>query len=278
MCTTISVPAIPDVEAFRELIYDHYHRHGRRLPWRMTRDPYRILVSEMMLQQTQVERVLGKYEDFIGAFPDFPSLAAAPVDRVLLLWQGLGYNRRALWLRRTAAVVTGEFGGELPPSVDLLLTLPGIGRASASAVAAFAFDMPVVFIETNIRTVFIHLFFSDKGHVSDREIIPLLDASLDRADPRKWYYALMDYGSMLKGAGERVHRKSTGYRRQSPFKGSDRQVRSAVLKVLLREGTVSEAALAQVLGEPRDRVQKVLAELKNEGFISAREDGFTITS
>jgi A/G-specific adenine glycosylase len=122
------------------------------------------------------------------------------------------------------------------------------------------------------------LFFSDKGHVSDGEIVPLLDRSLDRAEPRNWYYALMDYGSMLKSAGERVHRKSTGYRRQSPFEGSDRQVRSAVLKALLRKKTVSEAALAEMLGESLERVQKVLAELKSEGFISAREDGFTITS
>jgi len=278
MSTTTSVPAIPDVEAFRDLIYDHYHKHGRCLPWRLTRDPYRILISEMMLQQTQVERVLGKYEDFIDVFPDFPSLAAAPFDQVLLLWQGLGYNRRALSLKRTAARITEEFQGKLPPSVDLLLTLPGIGRTSASAIAAFAFNMPVVFIETNIRTVFIHVFFADKGHVADREIAPLLDRSLDRADPRKWYYALMDYGSMLKGAGEKVHRKSTGYRRQSPFEGSDRQVRSAVLKVLLRKNTVSEAALAEMLGESQERVQKVLAGLKSDGFISAREDGFTITS
>jgi A/G-specific adenine glycosylase len=274
MSTTISLPAIPDVEAFRDLIYDHYHRYGRCLPWRLTRDPYRILVSEMMLQQTQVERVLGKYEEFVNVFPDFPSLAAAPLDRVLLLWQGLGYNRRALSLKRTADRITGEFQGKLPSSVDLLLTLPGIGAASASAIAAFAFGTPVLFIETNIRTVFIHFFFSDKGHVSDPEIAPLLD----RADPRTWYYALMDYGSMLKSAGEKVHRKSTGYRRQSTFKGSDRQVRSAVLKVLLAKEIVSEAALAEMLGESRERVQKILVGLKNEGFVIVREDGLTITS
>ena len=278
MSTTTSVPAIPDVDAFRDLIYDYYHTHGRRLPWRLTRDPYRILVSEMMLQQTQVERVLGKYEEFIDVFPDFPSLAAAPFDRVLLLWQGLGYNRRALSLKRTAVRITEEFQGMLPPSVDLLLALPGIGPSSASAIAAFAFDMPVVFIETNIRTVFIHFFFSDKGHVADREIVPLLERSLDRTEPRKWYYALMDYGSMLKGAGERVHRKSTGYRRQSPFEGSDRQVRSAVLKVLLDKKVVSEAALSEMLGESPERVQKVLAGLKSEGFISVGEKGFIITS
>ncbi len=264
--------------AFRELIYHHYHKHGRSLPWRLTRDPYRILVSEMMLQQTQVERVLGKYEAFVDLFPDFASLAAAPLDQVLLLWQGLGYNRRALSLKRTADRVTGEFQGKLPSSVDLLLTLPGIGQSSASAIAAFAFDMPVVFVETNIRTVFIHFFFSNEGHVGDRELIPLIDGSLDRADPRQWYYALMDYGSMLKSAGERVHRKSTGYRRQSPFRGSDRQVRGAVLRVLLRKKTVSATALAEMLGESQERVEKVLVGLKNEGFVSARADGVSITS
>ncbi len=278
MSAVIFDPDVPDMEVFRNLIYDYYREHGRRLPWRETRDPYRILISEVMLQQTQVERVRGKYEDFVEAFPGFSSLAAAPLDRVLMVWQGLGYNRRALALKEAATRVVEDFQGRLPAAVDLLAGLPGIGRATASAITAFAFDAPAVFIETNIRTVFIHFFFSDSGLVSDREILPLVDRSLDRADPRQWYYALMDYGSMLKSAGERVHRKSAGYHKQSPFKGSDRQVRGAVLRTLLAEGAATEAALAEMLRQPRERLQKVLAGLKDEGFIAVREDGFTIKS
>src|SRR5208283_5368830 len=149
----------PDPEGihlFRKLIYDYYCVHGRVLPWRLTWDPYRILVSEVMLQQTQVGRVKDKYEEFIGAFPGFPALAGASLDSVLRIWQGLGYNRRALWLKNAAIAVMDRFSGALPPSPEAIVTLPGIGTATAASIAAFAFNKPVVFIETNIRTVFIH--------------------------------------------------------------------------------------------------------------------------
>ena len=265
------------MDTFRRLIYDHYHMYGRSLPWRRTADPYSIFVSEIMLQQTQVERVLGKYEGFVRAFPNFPSLAAASLDRVLLEWQGLGYNRRALALKRAAVMITEEFGGLLPPSIDLLVKLPGMGRATASAVVAFAFGTPVVFIETNIRTVFIHYFFPDGERVSDRQIMPLLERALDRTDPRTWYYALMDYGAMLKRTGERVHRKSAGYRRQSPFRGSDRRVRGAILRMLLERKSLSEAALVHALGEPAERVQRILADLEKEGFLRISEGALAIT-
>jgi len=265
------------MERFRRLIYDHYRAHGRRLPWRQTVDAYAILVSEIMLQQTQVERVLGKYEGFIRAFPDFSSLAVASLDRILLQWQGLGYNRRALALKKTAKLVTEEFGGRLPRSVDLLMELPGMGRATACAVAAFAFNMPVAFIETNIRTVFIHFFFPDEELVRDRQIMPLVVSALDRAHPRTWYYALMDYGVMLKTAGQRAHRKSSGYRRQSPFQGSDRRVRGRILRLLLEEGALSEAALAKALAEPAQRVRRILADLEKEGFLRVSGGALSIS-
>jgi A/G-specific adenine glycosylase len=182
-----------------------------------------------------------------------------------------------LALKKTAVLITGEFGGRLPPSIDLLARLPGMGRATASAVAAFAFGMPVVFIETNIRTVFIHFFFPDRERVSDPQIMPLLESSLDRTDPRTWYYALMDYGAMLKRTGERAHRKSTGYHRQSPFLGSDRRVRGAILRMLLERKGLSEAALVQALGEPEERVRRILADLEREGFLGVSEGGLAIT-
>ena len=246
------------------------------MPWRLTSDPYSILVSEVMLQQTQVDRVSGKYEPFLERFPDFQALAAAPLDLVLAAWQGLGYNRRALFLREAALRVVTDFLGVLPASVEALATLPGIGRATASAIAAFAFNAPVAFIETNVRTVFIHFFFRGRERVSDRELMPLVEAALDRDDPRSWYYALMDYGTMLKKRGEKGHRRSSTYRRQSPFRGSDRQVRGKILRLLADGGPLSEAVLAESIGAPEAQVRKGIAGLYREGFLRESEEGYTI--
>ena len=171
---------------FRRRLYRFFHDQGRQLPWRATTDPYHILVSEIMLQQTQVERVALKYDPFLQAFPDVWSLARAPLRDIMAAWQGLGYNRRALALQRIARRLTVDFDGRLPDSVDTLCTFPGIGEATAGALAAFAFNQPVVFIETNIRRVFIHCFFPGQSRVRDREILPLVDQTLDRLQPRPW--------------------------------------------------------------------------------------------
>jgi A/G-specific adenine glycosylase len=264
------------MHAFRRAIYDYYIEEGRILPWRLTDDPYRVLVSEVMLQQTQVERVSGKYEQFLERFPDVPSLADAPLDSVLAAWQGLGYNRRALFLRQAAARVRDRFNGILPASVDALAMLPGIGRATASAVVTFAFNVPVAFIETNVRTVFIHFFFRDREKVSDREMLPLVERALDRNDPRNWYYALMDYGTMLKKQGERGHRRSAGYRKQSRFQGSDRQVRGKILRLLVDGNVLSEKALAESVDAPEEKVRRNLLDLYREGFLRESEEGYTI--
>jgi A/G-specific adenine glycosylase len=266
----------PDIHAFRRLIYDHYIEHGRVMPWRLTDDPYRVLISEVMLQQTPVDRVCGKYELFVERFPDFPALAVAPLDAVLTVWQGLGYNRRALFLRQAAARVTEEHHAVLPRSVDVLAMLPGIGKATASAIVTYAFNMAVPFIETNIRTVFIRFFFDGTEKVSDREIMPFVEAALDRTDPRNWYYALMDYGTMLKRQGERGHRRGAGYRKQSPFDGSDRQVRGRILRLLVNGNVLSEDALTRSVEAPEERIRKNLADLYREGFLRESEEGYTI--
>lgn len=266
----------PDPEVFREIIYSYYESHGRILPWRLTRDPYHIFVSEIMLQQTQVERVAAKYEAFIDLFPDFYALAAAPLDMVLRAWQGLGYNRRALALKKAASVIVGDYSGALPASIEALAGLPGIGAATAASIAAFAFDVPVAFIETNVRTVFIHFFFQGREAVSDREIMPAVEQTLDREDPRTWYYALMDYGTMLKKEGQKAHRRSTGYRRQSPFRGSLRQVRGAVVRLLSEGPPLTRSALAAATGAPGERIEQALADLEKEGFIRESEGTYTI--
>src|SRR5512135_3657963 len=196
------------IRSFRKTIYAYYDKHGRHLPWRRTRDPYRILVSEIMLQQTQVERVIEKYKEFLAAFPDFPSLAKAPLAKLLRNWSGMGYNRRALSLKSLAQKVVVEHQGRLPSDREMLLALPGIGRYTAGAVIAFAFNKPVVFMDTNIRRVYIHEFFHDQGDILDDEIMPLLEQTMDAGDPRKWYNALMDYGAMLKREQVNPNRRS----------------------------------------------------------------------
>jgi len=264
------------VRAFRKKIYDYYRVHGRDLPWRKTRNPYRVLVSEIMLQQTQVERVLEKYKEFLAAFPDFQSLAHAPLARLLKLWSGLGYNRRALALKALAQKIVEEHNGKLPADREELLALPGIGKYTAGAVAAFAFNKPVLFLDTNIRRVFIHEFFHDKENIRDENIYPLIEQTLDKADPRSWYNALMDYGSMLKQKQVNPNRRSAHYARQSPFENSNRQVRGAILKVLVKETSLSEARIVKRTSMDPGRVKNNLVQLEKEGFIRRKGKTFLL--
>lgn len=292
MTDTATPPALPDkavLADFRQTVLAHYRAHGRDLPWRRTRDPYRILISEIMLQQTQVPRVLVKYEEFLAAFPTIDVLAAASLEAVLRAWQGLGYNRRARSLKRLADLVSTELNGEMPRSLPELLRLPGVGPATAAAVAAFAYGEAHPFIETNIRAVYLHHFFPDRTDVTDREILPLVEATLDHADPRTWYYALMDYGVELKRTQPNPSRRSRHHTRQSPFLGSKRQLRAQVLRAVLDRPGATAAEIARALDEGRlfggsaiapgfcppgaemERMAQVLAELVAEGFL--REEG-----
>jgi A/G-specific adenine glycosylase len=264
------------VHAFRTTIYSYYQAHGRQLPWRETDDPYSILVSEIMLQQTPVSRVLQKYEEFIRSFPDFTALAQASVQEILRVWQGLGYNRRALALKKTAEVVVSHYSGVLPAEPAELRKLPGIGPYTAAAIAAFAFNRPVMFIETNIRTVFIHCFFHDQTAVKDREILPLIEQTLDTSNPRRWYYALMDYGAMLKQRYHNSNRRSAQYQKQTPFKGSNRELRGMILRALTAHSRISEAELVTKLNADSERVSFALKQLVAEGFITKDEHGVRI--
>jgi A/G-specific adenine glycosylase len=254
-------------QRFRRHLYRFFHDQGRQLPWRATSDPYHILVSEIMLQQTQVERVVRKYEPFLKAFPDVWSLARADLRDIMAAWQGLGYNRRALALQRIARRLTADFDGRLPAEVDTLRTFPGIGEATAGALAAFAYNQPVVFIETNIRRVFIHCFFPGRSGVRDREILPLVDQTLDRVQPRTWYYALMDYGTMLKRAAPNPNRRSAHHQRQAPFADSDRQIRGLILKALLGSPVLSPGDLVQAVGKSPARTTGLIRTLIKEGLL-----------
>jgi A/G-specific adenine glycosylase len=268
-------PGIPDTGAFVKKIRDYYRRKGRDdLPWRHTTDPYRILVSEVMLQQTQVRRVMSKYGEFISAFPGFLSLSGASLGDVLRVWKGTGYNRRAIALREIAQIVITEYDGILPPERDVLETFPGIGAATSASIAVFAFNTPEVFIETNIRRVFIHCFFRDRMHIADREILPLVELTLDRSNPREWYYALMDAGAALGRSGPNPNIRSTRYRKQPPFEGSARQIRGRVLDLLLEKGGgTSEQELLHDIGTGPERLASVLRGLEKDGFIVRDKDG-----
>jgi len=242
----------------------------------MTHDPYHILVSEIMLQQTQVQRVMGKYEQFIRAFPDFSSLAKASLRRVLREWQGLGYNRRAIALKQIAQKVMEEFHGKLPTSVEMLRTFPGIGEATAASISAFAFHKPAVFIETNIRRVFIHSFFPGRTNIRDTEILPLVQQTLDTSHPREWYYALMDYGVMLKQKEVNPNRRSAHYQKQSPFQGSNRQVRGMILRACTSESYLSEQEIAKKLQISQEKLKNNLVQLEKEGFIKRKRERITL--
>jgi len=256
------------------MVLSHYEQYGRDMAWRNTTDPYQILVSEIMLQQTQVDRVTVKFPEFLRAFPDFASLAAAPLAKVLTVWQGLGYNRRAIALQKCAIRIMNEYDGVLPADVDILTTFPGIGRATASSIAAFAFNMPVVFIETNIRRVFIHFFFTDTDTVSDAEILPLVEQALYRNNPRVWYWALMDLGSALKKTVPNPNRRSVHYTKQSPFEGSDRNIRGIILRMLLAEPGLREKKFLGIRSDDPARIKKILSALESEGFILRHNDRF----
>lgn len=251
--------------------------HYRDLPWRNVDDPYAVLVSEVMLQQTQVARVLNYWPRWLELFPTVDALAAADTAVVLDAWQGLGYNRRALALKRACEQCSAERMGELPRAYDELLSLPGIGPATAAGIVAFAYQQPAVYLETNVRSVFLHELFPGEEGVSDKELLPYVADACPVQDPRGWYYALLDYGAHLKTSGVNPSRRSAHYARQSAFEGSRRQKRSNLLKrVLASPEGVSRADLFADLNATeqnagRDAVdvatfESVLQELIAEGF------------
>lgn len=272
-CNSLA-PAV--LRQFRNIIYAYHRANPRPMSWRETDDPYRILVSEIMLQQTQVERVKFKYVEFLEAFPTVFKLAATPLSDALQVWQGLGYHRRAIFLKRCAEEIVTCYGGNFPRSVAELQSLPGIGPYTARAVAAFAFGIAEPLIETNIRTVFIHFFFHGREKVSDGEIMPLIEATLDQENPREWYYALMDYGGMLKQTQPNPGRRSRHHTQQSRFEGSNRQLRSRILREVLGHAGVTLKQLQAMLPVLPAAVEHNLGALQREGFLVKRGRGYRI--
>ena len=265
------------IQTFKTLVHGYYREYGREFPWRKTRDPYRILISEVMLQQTRVDRVVHKYILFVGRFPNVAVLGQASLDEVLGVWKGLGYNRRCLALKRSAEIINEEYGGVVPDTLEELIKLPGVGPATAAGVRSFAYGKPAVYLETNVRTLFIHLFFSGRAGVHDREILPLVEQTLDREDPRGWYFALMDYGAMLKREVGNLNSRSSHYVKQPPFEGSDRQLRGRILELLLSYQKLTLQQIIESLLEEPERAAAIIRNLENEGFISRDGQTYTIS-
>lgn len=274
----VTLPNGSTVAEFQSMILDFYRQEGRSFPWRETRDPYAILVSELMLQQTQTERVVPKYLAWLEAFPTAADLAAAPFPQVLAAWSGLGYNRRAGYLQSACRQVVQELGGVFPSTAKELQRLKGVGAYTAGAVAAFAFNRPEVFIETNIRSVYLFFFYPDQEKVSDAQLMPLIQATVYHQDPRRWYYALMDYGAALKKSTANPNRQSRHYSRQSRFEGSLRQARGAIVRQLSLGGNRPQALedLAAGAGIDLYRMQGAAESLVSEGMIMQRGNLYCI--
>ncbi len=268
-----------NIKKFQKTIWDYYQKNKRDFPWRKTKNPYRIWVSEVMLQQTQTDRVVPKYQAFLKRFPTVFSLASASQKDVLESWQGLGYNRRGLNLKRAAEEVVGLYDGHLPKEPEVLLELPGIGDYTSKAIITFSYNAPLVFIETNIRTVYLDYFFKNsKGLVHDKDILRLVESTLDRSNPREWYYALMDYGVMLKKIHKVKNIKSSHYRKQTKFQGSGRQVRSILLRQILQSHkmTLDEMYEIPFLKNKKNMIQEKIQELVQEGFIEKKKNYYSV--
>lgn len=264
-----------ETQSFKELIWQKARELHRDMPWREDTRPYYVLVSELMLQQTQVDRVIPKFEAFIQKFPDEKSLAAASLGDVLKLWSGLGYNRRAKFLHDAAKKIVDEYEGIFPSTRESLLSLPGVGPGTAGAIAVYAFNQPVVFIETNIRTVYFHHFFETGEKVHDSQLSPLINETLDIDHPREFYWALMDYGTWLKRNGAGRITQSQHYSKQSALKGSLRETRGQILRVLTA-GDKTRHELQETIVQD-ERFEPAINGLLQDGLIGQTDELFHLT-
>lgn len=260
---------------FQTLLRQRGDELYRDMLWRRDTRAYYVLVSELMLQQTQVARVEPKFQEFIARFPDESALASASLAEVLALWQGLGYNRRAKFLHAAAVMVMREFDGTIPDVESELRRLPGVGVNTAGAILAYAFNQPTLFIETNIRTVYIHHFFNDATSVSDRQIHELLSETIDRSNPRRFYQNLMDYGAWLKGQGVRNSAQSRQYKKQSSLQGSVRELRGEMIRALL-SSTLSMIEFEKQFSND-SRYRAALDGLLRDGLVERNENCIRLT-
>lgn len=267
-------------DQFKKTVWDHYHASKRdQLPWRKKITPYRIWISEVMLQQTQVDRVVGFFEAWMKKFPSVKDLANASQIDVLKYWKGLGYNSRALRLKKAAEMIVKNYKGAFPKTYEEILELPGIGPYTAGAITAFAYNLPTTMIETNIRRAYLYHFFRDKENIHDRELLQVIDKTKDQENSREWYWALMDYGSHLGKTIPNPNKKSRHYTVQKHFKGSNREIRGTILSLLLAKKKVSFGQLFENLKDlstDHDRVEQIVSALEEEGFVKVSRDTISL--
>lgn len=246
------------------MIFSWWEDHRRILPWRQTRDPYRIFVSEIMLQQTQVLRVIPKYAELVEAYPTIKDLAQASAADVLRMWKGMGYNRRALYLHRAAQVIVETYRGKFPISEQLLSKLPGVGTYTARAILVFAYEKDIAMVDTNIRQIITHFFF--KGHPQKEKLIQAVaDQLLPKGKSWAWHQALMDYGAIALPRNRPEQRRGTSI----PFRESNRYYRGRVVDAL-REGPKSEQELSAIAK------RSIIDSLRRDGLIVRKEAMFTL--
>jgi A/G-specific adenine glycosylase len=265
-----------DIAEFRRIIYSHYEEAGRVFPWRRNADPWGVLVSEFMLQQTQTDRVIPYWERWMRLWPSPQDLALSSLEAVMREWSGLGYNRRARYIRDCAGVIVKDHKGRVPETPGELQTLPGIGSYTAGAVACFGYNYPAVFIETNIRAAALHFFFQGREGVKDSEVFPILEAALDRENPRRWYWAFMDYGAALKKLTANPNRKSAHYVRQSPFEGSFRRLRGIVIRTLAFQGPATAEDLSRRTGIGQEDIYRAAESLEKNLMVAENKGVYSI--
>jgi len=264
-------PRTPDLSSalirrFRRKVLDFYRKRSRDLPFRHTTDPYHITVCEVMLHQTQVDRVLPRYRAWVERWPDWHSLAAADRRQVLAAWSGLGYNRRALYLRDIARIVVHDYGGELPDDYNALCRLPGIGPYTANAILIFVFNRRAVAIDTNVRRVLIHELHLSPG-ISPRHLEEIARLVLPTGEVATWHHALMDYSAMVL---PRRLPSAPARSKQSTFRGSLRQVRGEIVRQLTRKTRVKTTTVAQALHQGEPVVRRAARALEREGMVAVR--------
>ncbi len=268
------------IEKFQKTIWNFYTENKRDLPWRPTRKnkvrPYEILVSEYMLQQTQVDRVVPKFLAFLERFPTMQDLAVSSQKDLLQMWSGLGYNRRALYLKQTVESIVQRYKGIIPKDPEVLKTFPGVGDYMAHILPVFIYNQSEVLIETNIRTVYLYHFFEGKSDVTDEVILQKVRETLPEKDLRDWYYALMDYGAYLKKERKIKNTQSKHYIKQKPFKGSLRYVRGTLLKKLIFGKLLKEDVYDLFPDYTHTQIEKVCSDLLTEGIIKETKKYFLI--
>ena len=255
------------IELFREKIFDFYRLNGRSFPWRQTTDRYAVMISEIMLQQTQAERVVPKFEAWLQQFPDIPHLASAPLQQVLWFWSGLGYNSRAVRLQRCASIIMDSFGGIVPGEPAILKTFPGIGEYTCRSIPVFADNLDTAAVDTNIRRIMIHELGLPED-ISPTKLQQEAEALVPSGRSRDWHNALMDYGSLV------LTSKKTGIRpltKQSRFQGSKRWYRGKLIKELINsDGMFLEEVSEKYASCPWD-LDEIINNLISEGLVERQK-------